>query len=220
MRTVIFLMAFLSPACLDFLLEQLNFNYNKKNLSVVLAVEKSVILLKEKYRGIGLYIVDYNREEKLVGKYNVRGLSVFIFFNLDCSLTYKIEGFQKKNTLETYRNYSNNGSYSKLFALNKREIKMEKNRVIIKIHVHENFILWGRDIEVTINNISFEIINITPETCKIEDFETMIEARMHQNYTDYKNLKIEFKVAVWGESCCGDYREYILGLDFKRENLK
>ena len=103
-------MIFLPPACLDFILEQLNFNYNKKHLSVVLAVEKSVILLKKKYSGIGLYIVDYNREEKLVEKYNVRGLSVFIFFNLDCSLIYKIEGFQKKNTLETYRNYSNNGS--------------------------------------------------------------------------------------------------------------
>ena len=143
--------------------------------------------------------------------------------------------YNKKNTLENlilkifYRNYSNNGSYSTFSDIHKPEVKLEKNRVIIKTHVFENFTVWGKVIEVTVNNISLEIINVTLGIYKIEDFETMnvskgelimAEAKMSKSYTEYENLNIELKVAVWYESCCGNYREYILGSDFKREDLK
>lgn len=105
--------------------------------------------------------------------------------------------YNKKNTLENlilkifYRNYSNNGSYSTFSDLNKPEVKLEKNRVIIKAHVLENFTVWGKGIEVTVNNISLEIINVTPGIYKIEDFETM-------NVSKGELIMIETKMPLSG----------------------
>lgn len=240
----VILIIIISAACVKTQAE-LPFNYNEKDFSIALEGDSPVVLeigaswckacieqqpiveeLKKEHENIKFFLANYDTEKELVERYGVRGVPYFIFFDSGGREVMRITGFQEKDALEKfilrmlYKNYTINGSYTTFEALKEPNIRLDKDTVVIETEAVDNFTVWGEGAEVLVNNMTMEIISISPDIYAIRDFETMnitagtpikVEAEVPTNITSYGALNVELKLGIWDEGCCGNYREVILG---------
>jgi thiol-disulfide isomerase/thioredoxin len=187
--------------------------------------------LKKEYKEVKFFLANYDKEKELVKKHGVIGLPTFILIDSRGREVMSIAGFQEKQTLESlilrllYGNYALSGSYSTFDALKEPEVRLENGRVVIETEALENFTVWGESAEVFLNNISLEVLKVSPEINSIRDFETMdiapgtlikAEAKLPADIAAYETLNAELKLGIWDPSCCGEYREVLLGGNFTR----
>lgn len=228
--------------------QELPFNYDDRNFTLALRSGTPVVLeigaswckqcieqqpimeeLEREYREVKFFLANFDTEKELVKKYGVRGIPYFVFFDAGGEKAFEITGFQEKRVMEMfikrilYGSFAQNGTYTTHNTLKEPTIELEDGKVIIETQVTENITVWGESVEILLNNMTLDVLNVTPPINSIRDFELMnvtegtiirAEANIPLNITAYDTLNIELKLGIFDIDCCGNYREVLVGGSF------
>jgi thiol-disulfide isomerase/thioredoxin len=227
---------------------ELPFNYDEKNFTLALRSGTPVVLeiganwckqcieqqpimeeLEGEYKEVKFFLANFDTEKELVKKYRVRGIPYFVFFDAGGKKSFEITGFQEKKVMEMfikrvlYGSFVQNDTYTTFGGLKEPEIKLKDDKVIIETQATENLTVWGESVEIILNNMTLEVLNVTPPINSIRDFEVMnltegavikAEAGLPINITAYDTLNVELKLGIFDIDCCGNYREVLVGGSF------